>query len=109
MHIDFMAPFTQFLGLKFLCDSNHINNTKHLRVHLSQPAFTENILSLAGLSHDTAPSHQSTPFRSGLPIDFIPQIPLSPSAKSILQFSLRQLVSSFLWLSQATFLQSPRC
>ena len=98
--VDFMGPVTHFLGHKFQWERYTINNETHLRAHVSQTAFTDNLINLANLNSAAKPV--TTPYRSGFPVDaIIPKIP-SPQHKKSLQLQFRQLVGSLLWLSQGT-------
>ena len=65
-NVNFMGKGTHFLGIKFEWKSTPDN----VLAHLSQPAFTENLIKFAGLDHDSALTKPS-PYRSGLPIDAI--------------------------------------
>ena len=99
-NVDFMGTVTHFLGHKFQWQQCTINDTSHLRVHLSQTAFTDHLVELARLSDSSKPV--ITPYRSGYPVDAIIKPQPSPKDKHILQFQMRQLVGSLNWLSQGT-------
>lgn len=61
-----MGNVTHFLGLRF-----QWRQTKDtLKVHMSQEAFSDNLIQQAGLSTISAKSNL-TPFRSGNPVDSI--------------------------------------
>ena len=47
--VDFMGKVSHFVGIKF----QYTETSEKLSVHLSQPAFTENLIEMAGLSHDS--------------------------------------------------------
>ena len=94
---DFMGKVTHFLGIKFQWKETQ----ERLSVHLSQEAFSDNLIAEAGLSNDSA-TIKPTPFRSGLPIDSIKHTPLPPDQSSQLKQQLQSYVGSLLWLSQAT-------
>ena len=92
--VDLMGTVSHYLGLKF--DWSTLPNNK-LQVHVSQPAFVEQLLSNNKMENcNPAP----TPYRQGLPVDNIPSPPKSSS--NHLTPQMRHLVGSLLWLSQAT-------
>ena len=98
--VDFMGKVSHFLGLKFQwTEYNDDNGQQQLKVHLSQKAFAENLVQLADLT--TATSHPTTPYRSGFPVDAVPET-TNTADKVQLQNRLRQLVGSMLWLSQGS-------
>ena len=92
--ISFMGTVTHFLGIKFDCIRNHDNN---LNIYMSQTAFIDSLVHHSNLSSTNS---VNTPYRSGYPVDTIPE-PTSPSSpQQILQ--MRQLLGSLQWLSQCT-------
>ena len=95
--VDFMGQVSHFLGVKF--DWKQEND--HLSVHLSQEAFTETLLHQFDFHHD-AVNIRPTPYRSGLPIDAIPDIVLPLHRRQQIETQLRSLVGSFNWLATAT-------
>ena len=97
-NVDFMGNVTHFLGMRF----QWRKDDTHLKVHLSQEAFSDTLIEQAGLSHFSA-STKKTPYRSGYPVDMIePDTTLSPSQRASIQAQYRSLVGSLLWLSQGT-------
>lgn len=42
--VDFMGPASHFLGLKFQWNKFTVNKEDHLKVHLSQSAFVDNLV-----------------------------------------------------------------
>jgi len=97
--VDFMGTVSHFLGIKFQWRLTE-NNVK---VHLSQEAFSENLIQQAGLSSEST-TVTRTPYRSGCPVDSLPDfIPPNPSnTSSQLETEMRSYVGSLLWLSQGT-------
>ena len=98
--LSFLGSLSHFLGIKFTWSQER----NHTTVHLSQEAFADHLIAMAGL--DTlSSSPNKTPYRSGLPVDIIDPAP-QESRQSIdfisLQQEYRSLVGSLLWLSQAT-------
>ena len=92
--ITFMGQITHFLGIKFDCIRD---NNKQLTIHMSQTAFIETLVEIAGLT-DANPV--SSPYRSGFPIDKI-KSPTSQATPSNIHL-MRRLIGSLLWLSQST-------
>jgi len=96
--VDFMGEVTHFLGIRFQWRQNH-HSTK---VHLSQEAFADQLITQAGLNKLSAKAN-ITPYRSGFPVDAIPNIYTScPKLRQELETEYRSYVGSLLWLSQST-------
>ena len=95
-NVDFMGPVTHFLGIKFRWQE-HDNG--HLEVHLSQQAFTEQLISNHKLDHANP---TKTPYRSGHPVDSVPHSKMSTSDRKKLSSDMKSIVGSLLWLSQGT-------
>eukprot|EP00957_Ditylum_brightwellii_P056861 4310756-Ditylum_brightwellii.AAC.1 len=93
-----MGPVSHLLGIKFQWKQY---GDGHLDTHLSQPAFAEHLIQLAGLSTDTSPS-KPTPFCPGCHIDTIPNIPLLQQEQDLLTTKMCSLVAFLLWLLQGT-------
>ena len=94
---DFMGKVSHFLGIRFQWRQTQ----DRLSVHLSQEAFADTLIKSAGLAHDSATTKPS-PFRSGLPVDSIPHIPLPPDEVQNIKHQLQSYVGSLNWLAQAT-------
>jgi len=87
--VDFMGKVTHFLELRF-----QWKRTKNgVKVHMPQEAFADNLIEAAGLKPSS--STYMTPFRSGCPVDSIPQ----NSSTDELSATMRSYVGSLLWLS----------
>ena len=100
--VDFMGTVTHFLGIKFQWKHFKSKNQRHLKVHLSQSAYVEHLVQLAGLCQESA-NYKPTPYRSGLPVDNVEYDKYNTEIeKSKIQSLLRSLVGSLLWLSQGT-------
>ena len=99
-NVDFMGQVTHFLGHKFTWKQyNDEQNNPQLQLHLSQQAFAEQLVADAGLSDA---SHQpKTPYRSGFPVDSIPE-PITTKDTPNLRDNLRSFVGSLNWLAQGT-------
>jgi len=92
--VDFMGNVTHFLGLRF----QWRKSTTDLKVHISQEAFSDNLIQQAGLSTLSAKSNL-TPFRSGNPVDSIDN---NNEYDPTLEKEMRSYVGSLLWLSIGT-------
>jgi hypothetical protein len=75
------------------------HHDNHLTAHLSQHAFAEQLISANRL---TDANSTPTPYRTGHPVDSIPQSKLSDNERKRLTTELCSIVGSLLWLSQAT-------
>ena len=93
-----MGQVSHFLGIRFQW-RKHDDET--ISVHMSQEAFIDNLISEAGLQHDSATT-KPTPFRSGLPIDSIKHVPLPPTEFADLKQQIQSYVGSLTWLAQST-------
>ena len=87
-----------FLGIKFDCCRQ---NNGHVTIHMSQQAFIENLLYNNNMHTDDINTVQS-PYRSGLPIDSIPDEAYDPETQRKYTKTLQSLVGSFTWLSMST-------
>jgi hypothetical protein len=94
--VDFMGEATHFLGIKI--QQQQTEST--LTIHLSQPAFTEQLLTGPHLNPNCNPV--PTPYRSGLPVDAVPTVHLPHQDKQLLIAKMRSIIGSLIWLSQAT-------
>jgi len=95
--VDFMGQVSHFLGIRFQWRQTKTD----IHVHLSQQAFTENLINQAGLDNPSVTTNL-TPYRSGYPIDSIKSVKLPQEQQAQLEQELRSYVGSFLWLSQGT-------
>ena len=95
--VNFMGTVTHFLGIRF----QWRNNNGEVKVHMSQEAFSDQLIEQAGLSHDSATTNP-TPYRAGYPVDSIKSPPEDLPYKEKLQQELRSYVGSLVWLSQGT-------
>eukprot|EP00957_Ditylum_brightwellii_P116114 8857342-Ditylum_brightwellii.AAC.1 len=93
-----MGIVSHFLGIKFQWKRY---KDVHLENLLSQPAFADQLIQLAGLSTNTSTT-KPTPFCPDCPIHAIPNICLPQQEQDILTTEMRSLVGSLLWLSQGT-------
>ncbi len=87
-----------FLGIQFTYKWHDDGN---LTIKLSQPAYIENIIASAGLQGDAVNS-VPTPYKSGLPVDSIPNITLPVHKQEELTHQMRVICGSLNWLSQST-------
>ena len=79
--VDFMGQTSHFLGMKYTWVQH---NDGHVTLHLSQPAFIEQLLATINLLHPHV-NTASTPYRSGLPVDSILPTTVSESQQTALQ------------------------
>lgn len=83
-----------FLGQKF----NWQTNDDNYSYHLSQEAFTLDILNRFGLSQCNT-SNTATPFQSGLPVDWIPHEDLPINEQEKMTKRYQEIVGCLTWLS----------
>ena len=95
--VDFMGPVSHYLGIKF----QWRQTSKRTSVHLSQEAFSDNIIEQIGLDLETA-TCKPTPYRSGYPVDKIKDMDMKDKERKSLQKQVQHYVGSLLWLSQGT-------
>ena len=86
-----------FLGMKF--DWQETDNT--LKCHVHQEAFILDIVEHHNMS-DCNKSTRATPFRSGFPVDNIPQSTLPDAQQAPLTKRYQQLIGDLNWLSIST-------
>ena len=91
----FNGPVTHFLGITFTTERRSVS------ISLSQLPFVESLLQNHGLDSD-AVNPTPSPFKSGLPIDSIPDINYPPEAQSRLTANFQHLVGCFQWLTVST-------
>jgi len=89
--VDFMGTVSHFLGIRF----QYRQTQDELKVHLSQQAFSENLLQQAGLDNDSTTSN-ATPYRSGYPVDKVKHVSLPIGERKKLEAELRSYVGSLL-------------
>ena len=95
--VDFMGPVTFFLGIKF----QWRRTLDQLACHLSQQAFIESLLTQVNFHPDSTTS-KASPYRSGIPVDSVPNENIPQHQRSCLESLLRQIFGSLNWLLQAT-------
>ena len=96
--VTFSPDVDFFLGLKF--DTiQHAN--KDVTIHLSQTAFIENLLHQFNMDTDDINTVQN-PYRSGLPIDSIPNEAYTDEIQQSYTKKMQSLVGSLTWLSIST-------
>ena len=94
----FNGPVTHFLGITFATERRTDGSVS---ISLSQLPFVESLLQNHGLDSDAVNSTPS-PFKSGLPIDSIPDINYPPEEQSRLTANFQHLVGCFQWLTVST-------
>ena len=95
--VDFMGDVHHFLGIKF----TWTRSGDTLSAHLSQTAFIDNLAHDLGFD-PLSTKHPKTPYRSGLPIDSIPDETMTSSARARLKLQMQQVMGSLQWLSHCT-------
>ena len=94
----FNGPVDHFLGIAFSLSTNPAGNT---HIALSQPAFIETLLEEYNYNSPKVNSTPS-PFRSGLPVDSIPDHEYSFEKQRAITEEYQHLVGSFQWLASST-------
>ena len=95
--VDFMGDVQHFLGIKFAWTRTNDS----LTAHLSQSAFIDNLSQEAGFD-PLCTKTPKTPYRSGLPIDSIPDVPMTNPDRAKLKLQVQQLIGSLQWVSHCT-------
>ncbi len=94
----FEGDVSHFLGIAFQ-SIRHADG--HVSTHLSQEASIDSLLDQANLSGpDVAPV--PTPYRTGYPVDKIPQLPLDAPTQARYNLKLQKITGSFQWLATST-------
>jgi hypothetical protein len=88
--VDFMGETTHFLGIKI----QQLQTPTTLTIHLSQPAFTEQLIAGSELNPDCNPT--LTPYRSSLPVDAVPTVNLPPKEKQQLISKMCSIIGSLI-------------
>ena len=96
--VDFQDEITHFLGIKF-------TNVKHedgnIDIYMNQPKDTQDLITKAGLDKPQTITAK-TPYRSGLPVDSIPDVPLPDNERASLNKILQEYTGCLNWLSTQT-------
>jgi hypothetical protein len=98
LDMDLNGQVSHFLGINFKTKQH---DDGHVSILLSQEAFVETLTTLAGLDGDGV-TEPRTPYRSGYPVDKIPEENYDESTQHKLNHLLRVLVGSLNWLSLST-------
>ena len=96
--VTFSPQVDYFLGIKFDCSRQ---SQDQVTIKLSQAAFAENLLIQHNMHTDDINSVQS-PFRSGYPIDSIPNEPYDKDTQHQYTKQMQSIVGSLTWLSMST-------
>lgn len=94
---DFMGKVTHFIGHKVSWSQTETSTT----AHLSQTAYTESIVNTFNIDPESL-DHTKTPYRSGLPVDSVPDKELPSKEFQRLQSKYLSIIGSLNWLSQGT-------
>jgi hypothetical protein len=99
LNTDFNGKIGYFLGINF---THHKYDTGDVSIQLSQEAFIDQLCTIAQLDNP-AVTTPKTPYRSGLPVDSIPNKPLqNPSQQADLKHKMQTLLGCLNWLSIST-------
>ena len=96
--VEFNQEVKHFLGIKF---TNVKHADGHVDIYMNQPKDISDLIQKAGLDKPqtlTSP----TPYRSGYPVDSVPDIEMPPEEREKLNKTLQELVGSMNWLSTQT-------
>jgi len=96
--VDFMGQVSLFLGTEFTWIHHDDGN---ISVSLTQQSFIETLLESLNITSTTI-STFTTPYRSGKPIDSIPHIEMSSTARDELRLKFQSLIGSLNWLAHTT-------
>ena len=96
--IDFMGQVSHFLGIEFTW-CHHVDG--NISVNLTQQSFVENLLDSFGYSYNTTSTFTS-PYRSGVSIDSIPNVDMTVPDRDKLRLQYQSLVGSLNWLAHTT-------
>ena len=96
--IDFQGEVSHFLGIKF---TNVKHNDGNLDIYMNQPVDIQDLIRKADLHHDSSNSVKA-PYRSGLPVDSVPDIEMSTTERAELNQLLQEYVGSLNWLANQT-------
>jgi deoxyuridine 5'-triphosphate nucleotidohydrolase len=98
LQVEFNGPIHHFLGIKFTHQQSHDG---HVTLHLSQEADVHQLLEDNNL-HTPTTIIKPTPYRSGHPVDTVPNINMPISARIELESKLRKILGSLNWLTTQT-------
>ena len=96
--VDFMGQISHFLGIEF---SWKFHDNGNLTVNLTQQSFAETLIESLGFD-SLSLSTFTTPYRSGCPIDSIPNEGMSSADWDLLHLQYQSLVGSLNWLAHTT-------
>jgi Reverse transcriptase (RNA-dependent DNA polymerase). len=98
LQIEFNGPVHHFLGVAF---THSHSNDGHLHIHMSQEADINQLLDDNNLNSPSSIS-KPTPYRSGHPVDTIPNIDIPQQQRMDLETKLRTIIGSLNWISTQT-------
>ena len=96
--VDFQSEVTHLLGVKFTCTRR---KDGHVEIFMGQPVDTNDLIVKAGLDspHTSIPS---IPYRSGYPVNSVPDVEMSLGDREKLNKTLQEYVGSLNWLANQT-------
>jgi deoxyuridine 5'-triphosphate nucleotidohydrolase len=98
LDMELSGQVSHFLGINFKTKKHQDG---HVSILLSQEAFIETLTTLAGLDGDGV-NEPRTPYRSGFPVDKIPEEQYEEHTQHKMNHLLRVLVGSLNWLALST-------
>jgi len=98
LQVDFNGPLHHFLGVKF---THSKTADGHLTIHLNQESDIQQLLQEHNL-HTSTTLTKPTPYRSGHPVDTIPNVDIPHYQRTDIESKLRAIIGSLNWLSTQT-------
>jgi hypothetical protein len=96
--VTFQKEIDYFLGIKF---TSKRHKDGHVTIKMSQKAYIEELLHTYGLT-DEAINTPKSPYRSGYPVDSIPNIDYDTITQQRLTIKMQSIVGCLNWLSVST-------
>jgi len=96
--VDFMGQVAHFWGIEFTW---HHHSDGNISVNLTQQSFVEMFLDNLGITTDSVLSF-TTPYRTGISIDSIPDQQMSSSARDKLRLQYQSIIGSLNWIAHTT-------
>ena len=96
--VEFQQEFSHFLGTKF---TNVKHTDGHVDIYMNQPTEIADLIKKASL-HQPQTNISRTPYRSGFPVDSIPDDDLPFPQREKLNKELQELVGCLNWISTQT-------
>lgn len=98
LKVDFLGDAEWYLGMKF---DWHTSSDGSVSCRISQEGYADAIVAEMGLSNANK-SPLMTPFRSGLPVDTIPHVDMSPESRAPQTAKMQSWMGMINWLQMCT-------